>query len=322
MPVSSLPCFGPGVRRVYLSATLSASDSFVRAFGRKPDHIVAPSTTAGECERMILIPSAVESVYDDIAAAKEIIKDHKALILVPSFHRAGKWADIAEPPYRESVSAAVDFFRDAGPPEKLILAARYDGLDLPGDTCRMMVLDELPQGAGPLERFQWERLNMQSSLRSLLASRIVQSFGRISRGMSDHGVVVLTGKGLVEWLHVPRNRSLLPRFLQKQIEIGEILSKGTPHPDRLRSIASACLTRDPRWVQAYTNSMQDLPSGSASTDQDKAVDIALAEARFGKALWERDYHSAASALNAVLQSAFEFSQFSGAWLSLWLGLCS
>ena len=196
VPVSALPYFRSGVRRIYLSATLSAPDSFVRAFGRKPDHIVAPSTTAGECERMILIPSSVGGVRDDIAAAKEVIKQHKALILVPSFRRAERWADIAEPPGRESVSAAIDSFRDAGPPEKLILAARYDGLDLPGDTCRMMVLDDLPQGAGPLERFQWERLNMQSSLRSLLASRVVQSFGRISRGMSDHGVVVLTGKGL------------------------------------------------------------------------------------------------------------------------------
>jgi hypothetical protein len=29
---------------------------------------------------------------------------------------------------------------------KLILAARYDGMDLPGDTCRLMILDELPMG--------------------------------------------------------------------------------------------------------------------------------------------------------------------------------
>ena len=319
VPVSSLPCFSPEVRRVYLSATLSAPDSFVRAFGRKPDYIVAPSTTAGECERMILIPSTVRTVRDDIASATEVIKEHKALILVPSFHRAERWNDIAEPPATEDVSAAIDSFRDTSLPEKLILAARYDGLDLPGDTCRMLVLDELPHGAGPLERFQWERLNMQSSLRSLLASRIVQSFGRISRGMSDHGVVVLTGKGLVEWLSVPRNRSLLPKFLQKQIEIGESLSRGAPDTDSLKSIVSACLARDSGWVQAYTRNMQELPPGSASTDQGKAVDIALAEAHFGKALWERDYQSAARALNSVLQIAYEFSQFSGAWLSLWLG---
>ncbi|MCY4623597.1 MAG: DEAD/DEAH box helicase family protein [Chloroflexi bacterium] len=318
-PVFSLPYFRNGVRRIYLSATLSAPDSFVRAFGRQPDEIISPSTTAGECERMILIPRAVEGVDDDLASAKEVIADHKALILVPSYYRSEKWADIAAPPPRESVSEAIGSFREAKPPAKLTLAARYDGLDLPGDTCRMMVLDELPQGAGPLERFQWERLNMQNSFRSLLASRIVQSFGRISRGMSDHGVVLITGRGLVEWLLVPRNRALLPRFLQKQMEIGEQLSKGASGTGNLKSIASACLARGPEWIQAYTNNMRDLPSDGASTGQDKALDIALAEARFGKALWDRDYEGAAAALNAVLEEAFEFSQFSGAWLSFWLG---
>ncbi len=319
VPVFSLPYFRDGVRRVYLSATLSAPDSFVRAFGRQPDEIISPSTTAGECERMILIPRAAEGVDDDLVSAKEVIAEHKALILVPSHYRGEKWAEMAAPPHRESVSEAIDSFREAEPPAKLALAARYDGLDLPGDTCRVMVLDELPQGAGPLERFQWERLNMQNSLRSLLASRIVQSFGRISRGMSDHGVVLLTGKGLVEWLLVPRNRALLPRFLQKQLEIGEQLSKEATDTGNLKSIASACLSRDPGWVQAYTNNMRDLSSDSASTGPDKALDIALAEARFGKALWDRDYKGAAVALNNVLEEAFEFSQFSGAWLSYWLG---
>ncbi len=319
VPVFSLPYFRDGVRRAYLSATLSAPDSFVRAFGRQPNETISPSTTAGECERMILIPRAVEGVDDDVVSAKEVIVDHKALILVPSYYRGQKWADIAAPPLRESVSEAIDSFREAKPPAKLTLTARYDGLDLPGDTCRTMVLDELPQGAGPLERFQWERLNMQNSLRSLLASRIVQSFRRISRGMSDHGVVLLTGKRLVEWLLVPRNRALLPRFLQKQMEIGEHLSKGASDTGNLKSIASACLSRNPGWIQAYTNNMRDLPSDSATTGQGKALDIALAEARFGKALWDRDYEGAAVALNAVLGEAFEFSQFSGAWLSFWLG---
>ena len=59
VPVSTLPYFGKGIRRVYLSATLAAPDAFARAFGRVPQEFVAPPTPAGECERMILIPSLV-----------------------------------------------------------------------------------------------------------------------------------------------------------------------------------------------------------------------------------------------------------------------
>ena len=268
---------------------------------------------------MVLIPSAADAVENDVASAKEIIANQKALILVPSFSRGEEWAETSPAPSREMVPEAVESFREAPPPGKLTLAARYDGIDLPGDSCRMMVLDGLPAGSGPLETFQWDRLNMQNSLRSMLATRLVQSFGRISRGMSDHGVVILTGKSLVDWLLVPRNRSLLPKFLQKQIEIGEAVSRQAKDSEDLLSAAAACLSRDPGWIQSYTNAMTQLPSETESGDLDKALKVALAEARFGTAFWNRDFQRAASELNAVLEDAFDFSQFAGAWLSLWLG---
>ncbi len=237
VPTFTLPYFGENVRRIYLSATLTAPDSFVRVFGREPDKLIAPSTTAGECERMIVIPSLVENIGDDIVSAKEIIREEKALILVPSFASGEAWSDVAAPPSRENVPEEVNSFREAPPPEKLTLAARYDGIDLPGDTCRMMVLDGLPTGSGPLERFQRDGLNLDNSLRSMLASRIVQSFGRISRGMSDHGVVVITGNDLMNWLELPRNRSLLPEFLQKQIRIGQTVSEGASGTEELEAIS-------------------------------------------------------------------------------------
>ena len=319
VPAFSLSYFKKEVRRVYLSATLSASDSFVRAFGRQPDKKVSPPTTAGECERMILIPSMVEAIDDELASAKEVIRNHKALILVPSFARAEEWIDASSLPTKENAPEVIDSFRKADPPTKLTLAARYDGIDLPGDTCRMMVLDELPAGAGALERFQRNQLNMQNSLRSLLATRIVQSLGRISRGMSDHGVVLLTGKGLIEWIIVPRNQLLLPKFLQNQIKIGEEISKGTQSEDGLCSAAASCLERASNWIQFYTESMRNLPPQNNIIGQDKALEISLAEARFGRALWRRDYQSAARALDAILEVAFEFSRPSGEWLCLWLG---
>ena len=319
VPVFTLPYFDKEVRRVYLSATLRAPDNFVRAFGRQPDKLIAPSTTAGECERMILVPSAVDGVNDDLESAKEMIRDQKALILIPSFSKAEGWAGVAPAPRRRAVPEEVAQFQKASPPEKLTLAARYDGIDLPGDTCRMLVLDELPTGTGPLETFQWENLNMQNSLRSLIATRIVQSFGRISRGMSDHGVVIVTGKKLVEWLVMPRNRAMLPLFLQKQFELGEAVSRQAKNTDGLRTAATACLSRDTEWIKAYTTFMRDLPSESEPEGLSLALTIAIAEAKFGRALWSRDFRRAARELNSVLADASAFSQATGAWLSLWLG---
>lgn len=72
----------------------------------------------------------------------------------------------------------IEDFKQAKDTEKLLLTARYDGVDLPGDMCRVVVIDDLPSGIGPLERFLWEYLKFSNTLRTAIASRVVQSFGR------------------------------------------------------------------------------------------------------------------------------------------------
>ena len=160
---------------------------------------------------------------------------------------------------------------------------------------------------------------MHNTLHSTLSSRIVQSFGWISRGMSDHGVVVICGESLVEWLLLPRNRSILPEFLQKQIAIGEAVSKRAHNSADLVAAAVGCLNRDPKWIQAYADHMQGPSEKQPTIDLELALNVAIAEAEFGRAFWKRDYQSAVKILEKVLNDAYEFSQFSGAWHSLWLG---
>ena len=321
VPVSTLPYFRKGIRRVYLSATLAAPDAFARAFGRVPQKFVAPPTTAGECERMILVPSLSSEVgaKEDVRAAMDVIRDKKAFILVPTYDRGDDWDDIASPPPTGKVTERLVAFRNANPPEKLLLTARYDGIDLPGDTCRVMVIDDLPAGSGPLERFQRDSLNMDNSTRSTIASRIVQSFGRISRGMSDHGIVLLTGEELIKWIRIPRNRALLPEFLQHQLRLGEDISRSAPTAERLSAAVNGCLNRHPGWVARYSYHMRAAPPVPSAVDSNTAREIALAEAQFGELLWSRDFHEAAAVLSKIQNKSVEFSQSTGAWLTMWWG---
>jgi len=319
VPVLSLPYFQKDVRRVYLSATLAASDAFARTFGQVPDEVVSPSTTAGECERLILIPLRIGLDQDDTAIAKELIRDKKALILVPTYARAGKWQGVAEPPSRDEVAQVVrDFKANTGTP-KLLLAARYDGVDLPGDTCRVMVIDDLPMGVGPLERYLWEQLGLANTLRTAIASRIVQSFGRISRGMSDHGVVVLTGRRLVDWVLIPKNRAVLPAFLQKQIALGDEVSEQVDSTADLVAAANQCLMRDEGWITAYDDFMSNAEPEEYDVNTELLTRLAKSEAGFGLLMWQREYENAAKVLTSTLQDAFSLSASTGAWHCLWLG---
>lgn len=319
VPVLTLPYFREDLKRVYLSATLSAPDAFARTFGRVPDLVVAPATTAGECERLILVPSRLQTSMPDTEVAKKMVAERKALILVPTYGRAEMWSGIAVPPPKDEVTEVVRKFKADTSTPKLLLAARYDGVDLPGDTCRVMVVDDLPMGVGPLERFLWEYLSLSNTLRSAIASRIVQSFGRISRGMSDHGVVILTGERLVNWLLVPKNRAILPEFLQKQISLGVEVSETMSSIDELNAAANQCLNRDAGWTDAYAGFMADAEPEKIEQDTEILTALAKAEASFAEKLWRREYDAAAQALAASLEKAFLLSTNTGAWHSLWLG---
>ena len=293
-------------------------DVFVRTFGSKPSTLIAPKTTAGECERMILAPAKMNRVKDDIATAASAIRSHKSLILVPGYARAEKWSSIAKPPPVEKATEVIEAFKTAKGPEKLLLAARYDGMDFPGDTCRVIVIDDLPSGIGPLERFMWEYLRSSNTLRSAIASRIVQSFGRISRGMSDHGIVLLTGKRLIEWLQVPKNLASLPLFLQKQLQLGFQMSSGMAATD-VPSTMESCLTREAGWIDAYEKFIREAQHEEMLPELTTITGLALAEARFAEDLWHRNFEGAASHLQNTLEDAGNFSVTTVCWHKLWLG---
>lgn len=318
IPVGTLPYFTKDIRRVYLSATLSVLDVFVRTFGRKPSSHIAPTTTAGECERMILIPAKMKGVSDDVEAAKNFIGPHKSLILVLSYARTVQWTSLVQPPAPENTTGAIEAFKLTKGTDKLLLPSRYDGMDLPGEMCRVVVIDDLPSGIGPLERYLWEYLKFSSTLRSAIASRIVQSFGRISRGMSDHGVAMLTGKRLIEWLQVPKNLASLPRFLQKQLELGFQMS-GAMSATEVPASIQGCLGRQKSWVDAYENFIREAVHEDQLPEPATVADLALAETKYAEEMWHRNYDKASSHLQRTLVSAGNFSVSTVCWHKLWLG---
>lgn len=321
IPVGTLPYFRKHARRLYLSATMPAGDAFFRTFGREVELAIAPTTTAGECERLILIPALNKACDDekDLEIAKKIIATHKALILVPSDTASTRWKDVVALEPDADATQQVERFKSASAPEKLLLVARFDGLDLPGDTCRVMAIDGLPSGVGLLERYLWEKLGMSRVLRSTIASRVIQSFGRIFRGMSDHGVVVVTGKKLVGWLVTPTNRKVLPEFLDRQLELGAEISRQAGSVQDFVDAAQQSLNRDPAWIKYYQDNMQISGAVGLQAGDDAELKIAKAQVDFGHLLWTRNYAKAAKQLETVLDDLFTISSAAGAWSALWLG---
>ncbi len=96
------------------------------------------------------------------------------------------------PPYRLR-SGGDDAILDqwAGDPRgHLVTAGRYDGLDLAGDICRLVVLPSVPAASTEFERFVMAYLGDAAFMRHRAGQRITQALGRANRRPGDWAMYV------------------------------------------------------------------------------------------------------------------------------------
>lgn len=325
LPSRALDIFSNRVqRRVYLSATLESQTDFIRAFGRKPDEVITPANDAGNGERLVVNGRFLKEGFGPDFASK-VAGKRKTVIAVPSYRSADRWKNLAVPPAPENFSNELDSFRksDTG---AFVLVSRVDGIDLPHDTCRVMIMEGLPGGTTLLERYQWEFLGMSGTHAVRVANRLAQLFGRINRGRNDYGVFFIEGNDLGVWLRNHRNLVLLPPLLRKQILVGRAVQDGLgiyTHEKALE-LMEKVLERDEDWLSYYQSEVK-----SAELDKDKLdrhsenepalVDAALAEAKFAEALWQQDYGRARRAIEQTIDNTTAHDTALGGWHAMWLG---
>ncbi|MFY9488054.1 MAG: helicase C-terminal domain-containing protein [Solirubrobacterales bacterium] len=81
----------------------------------------------------------------------------------------------------------------------LLLANRYDGIDLPDESCRLIVLSGLPSAMHLQERFLFDRLRAHRVLAERVRTRIVQGSGRCTRNPQDYSAVIVRGEPLTDF---------------------------------------------------------------------------------------------------------------------------
>jgi hypothetical protein len=226
--------FAGARQRLYLSATLGGGGELERAFGRSsitrlplPDS--SPTPRAGR--RFFVFPNMVQGA-DPVVLTREIVAlTGKALVLTPDGDTAEARADeLAQPGW--PVLSIADVEQGMEPFASLRtgtcgLASRYDGLDLPGDDCRAVVLEGVPNQDTLQERFLSVRVRAQSAVAERVRTRVVQGAGRCTRGPNDWAVVIVLGDELTRYLLRPETLHALDPELQAEIQFGETNSAET-----------------------------------------------------------------------------------------------
>ncbi len=232
--VNAFPTFSEAPRRVYMSATIADDSEIIRTFDADPNSVQNALTSrslAGVSERMILIPDLMPFKFDVRAAIEKLVEWTSkqklgAVILVPSNKAALKWSGVATVAAgSQKVEMLVEALQARTASGPAVFANRYDGIDLPGDSCRLLVMSGLPAGTSDYEIFRASALYGGATITRMLAQRIEQGIGRGARGSGDYCVVLLEGSDLAGWIGKDANFRFLTSATRAQFEMGAEISK-------------------------------------------------------------------------------------------------
>jgi replicative superfamily II helicase len=318
--------------RVFMSATVTNDAFLIKGLDISEDAVRNPLVDQNEKwsgEKMVLIPSLMSESLTDASVVemfgKPIPKRNVGFVaLTPSFRDNERWVNAgAEEANVDNIYSKIEQLkrgdREQGDREKtIVIANRYDGIDLPDASCRILIIDSVPSAHGLIERYIEERREGSAIFEMSVARAIEQGLGRAVRGDKDYCVILLLGPGLIKRVKSRDTQKFFSPQTRKQIEIGlavtEMVSdeaeSSTPRA-ALLDVINKCLRRDAGWKEYYEQEMTTLPP---VTDTSAALKIFSAEARAEKKYQDQDYDTAAGIMQEVVDRLAETDQEKGWYL--------
>lgn len=275
--IDMLPTFSECSRRVYMSATIADDSALISTFDADKEHISKPiisNSLAGVGERMIIAPELTGIPFDEISNTLRTLATWASktlqagtIILTPSAYAARHWEDIAELAETTSqVSVNIAQLQSGESSGPFVFTNRYDGIDLPGRSCRVLIMSGLPKGMNDYDIYRANSFFGGSELDRNIAQRVEQGMGRGTRGSGDYCVVILTGNDLISWIGRSRNLKFLTSSTRAQLKMGAEISKNVIDKKDLANTVKMCLTRDKEWVEYHAVNLAELTGLETATE--------------------------------------------------------
>lgn len=263
IPIERIPSFSAAQRRIYMTATLADDTILVSHFRANPAEVIKPIRPKGGGDigdRMILAPQEInpdfslEEIRELVARLSDEIN---VVVIVPSKERSKFWKDVAKQTLdRTSIQDGVERLKN-GHVGLTVLINKYDGIDLPGKACELLVIDGLPEVYGLGERMDMLLLDGTQSTLVRQVQRIEQGMGRGVRSSDDHCVVLLLGGRLTQRLHQPETEAMFSAATRAQIVLGNEVARQLKNQslDKFIDIMNLCFSQDDQWVAAGRNAV-------------------------------------------------------------------
>ncbi len=309
-PTWTHPPFKNAKQRIYMSATMGEGGDLERLIGVTRIHrLPIPEGWNQQSigRRLFFFPERTLNNSEISKFTNEIIKQTpRTLVLTPDKSQADSFKKLIE-------QEKYKIF-DAQQLEKskqefittdkavAILANRYDGIDLAGDECRLLIIKDLQRATNLQEKFLVTRLAAGILLKDRILTRVVQALGRCIRSDTDYAAVVILGDDLSKLL-APETRKFLHPELQAEIEFGNQQSKDIQVKDFIENL-NIFVKHGEDWNDADENivEIRNTLQQEKLPGIDKLKDAVANEVEYQYALWNKNYEQAVTKCQSVLTS--------------------
>lgn len=322
-PTSTHAPYTDPKQRLYLSATIGAGGELERAFGRpRITRIAVPAgwDARGTGRRFFVFP---QLTTEFARADGDLTTSHalasfvsglmktvgRSLLLAPSNFTLEQYKQLFVPAGFKTVTASdvettlVPFTSE--PNAVLALANRYDGIDLPDEHCRLIVLAGLPVGADPQEKFYTTLLGAKRVLQERTRTRFAQGAGRATRNANDRAVVVVLGQPLIAFAGDRQVQEGTHPEIRAELEIG-IRNSGRRSAADVETAIRQFLDQDPAWntlIEPEIRTLRDLYAEDDKSADTKALQSAAPyEIQAVEAAWRGNFGEAVRQAERAIQA--------------------
>lgn len=271
IPINSIPSIEHAERKIFMTATLADDSVLASHFGITDSsafNAICPNSFGDIGDRLILMPQVInpELSDDDIKTLCTEAKKHlNVVVIVPSDHRAGYWKNIADSILKKgNIEQGVKDLKERKS-GLTVLINRYDGIDLPNDACRLLVIDGLPDVRRMIDKIEEGLLLGSERSSTQITQRIEQGMGRGVRSNDDYCAVLLMGKTLTRKLYAGSGAQKFSVGTKAQLELSEKVANQITKADlnAIWQTLTYCLKQDQQWVSASKGALTSLSNAPA-----------------------------------------------------------
>ncbi|MXZ55240.1 MAG: DEAD/DEAH box helicase [Gammaproteobacteria bacterium] len=317
--------FAKPSHRIYMSATLGNGGDLERLMGRrKIDRLRVPNSwdRQGVGRRFFMFPgiSLADENFEEFRNRLMLLAG-RSLVLVPNDKLCAEilieiqdkleFTTFEVEDIEESKQQFVDESNAVA-----VVANRYDGIDFPGDECRLLFIQGLPKATNLQEYFLANRMGANILFNERVQVRVLQAIGRCTRSLEDYSAVVVSGVELTDYLADIHRQKFLHPELQAEISFG-MKQSVEMSIDEMYENFQAFLENGEAWE--YANGQ--IVNYRATVSQevfpllDQLRNVVKDEVKFQERLWQEDYESALDCAEKVL-NGLEDPQLRG-YRALW-----